>query len=539
MAHRLNEIAILSYNHRAMDHLRNKEYEICYSYLSKAENLLGCGKLSTFSKLYGTTLNNFACYYRRLGKYALALNFLRKGLEVLSRPPVDIKSLGGTYLNICAILSETGDHINALPNAFKAVNLLSTHFSEDPTIVSTLLVAYNNAGLECEFLSKFAEATTLYGRAARIAFDNLGENHPLSISLRNSLRGITGEQRFKSVKRNKNALAEGASCNRTSQSRSRASGSRSIHSSLNDQEKGFYRLDKLLNEPEKSEKETRRVVREQEKTFKPTEGGIRESGKNEKFLESSAKKMRFLTGERIQPMHGKQDNLKIKIVYAGGRYKSRSSRHEESSTEHTVYRDQKTSTGHLEEIEKYGVNKAVQVSDGQENDLSVRIDAAICIQKGWRRYKAKKIVETLRYRRDLALAEIEARNAIEKLTILKNKGNKAKITGSSLIKRENKSYEINKKISIGNRERNYNTKRKNLRADLKEKYILLIQKHARGWIQRRRYLRVINACIIVQKHIRRYQIYKLYCKIREAAIYIQKFWKNHLIPNQKINSTKN
>ena len=147
MANRLNEITILTYNRKAMESLRNEDYQSCLSLLTKAESLLSSNQFKHPSSLFGITLNNLACYYRRIGNPLLALNYLQKGLEILSKPPVDINQLGGTHLNISTILSQTGDHYNALLNVLKAINLIKSSPSIDNTLMTTLIAAYHNASI--------------------------------------------------------------------------------------------------------------------------------------------------------------------------------------------------------------------------------------------------------------------------------------------------------------------------------------------------------------------------------------------------------
>ena len=69
------------------------------------------------------TFNNMACYYRRIGKMRIALNFLQRALTIesrLQRPEIQ----ADTHLNICAVLSQLNKHELALNHAMSAVILL-------------------------------------------------------------------------------------------------------------------------------------------------------------------------------------------------------------------------------------------------------------------------------------------------------------------------------------------------------------------------------------------------------------------------------
>lgn len=162
MKQRSNDAIVFSYNRKAMDFLRNEDFSNAFSYLSRAEELLNTGTVLNADKLFGITLNNFGCFYKRSGNPSLALNFLRKALEIESKPPIDINNLAGTHLNICAILSQIGDHYKALSHALKALNMLKSNYSEDSSLLTTLLVAYHNAGVEYELLSQNNEANSIY-----------------------------------------------------------------------------------------------------------------------------------------------------------------------------------------------------------------------------------------------------------------------------------------------------------------------------------------------------------------------------------------
>ena len=205
MANRLNEITILTYNRKAMESLRNEDYQSCLSLLTKAESLLSSNQFKHPSSLFGITLNNLACYYRRIGNPLLALNYLQKGLEILSKPPVDINQLGGTHLNISTILSQTGDHYNALLNVLKAINLIKSSPSIDNTLMTTLIAAYHNAGIEYEHLSHFLEALKIYTKAFELAKKHLSRNHPLYINSKNYILSIKDKNRHSSVQNRRTA----------------------------------------------------------------------------------------------------------------------------------------------------------------------------------------------------------------------------------------------------------------------------------------------------------------------------------------------
>ncbi len=58
------------------------------------------------------TLNNLACYYRKLGNLRTALMYLEKTLKIEERLGNGNGSgnIADTHLNMCAILSHLGQH---------------------------------------------------------------------------------------------------------------------------------------------------------------------------------------------------------------------------------------------------------------------------------------------------------------------------------------------------------------------------------------------------------------------------------------------
>ena len=162
MKQRSSDAVVFNYNRRAMEYLRNEDYNNALLYLTKAEEILNYGDVINLNKLYGITLNNFGCFYKRTGNPTLSLNFLRKALEIETSPPIDTNNLAGTHLNICAIYSQIDDHDKALAHALKALNLLKSKYQEDPEVLTTLLVAHHNAGVEYEFLYQIPEAYNIY-----------------------------------------------------------------------------------------------------------------------------------------------------------------------------------------------------------------------------------------------------------------------------------------------------------------------------------------------------------------------------------------
>jgi len=98
--------------------LKKDEIEKAYDLLRKSEVL---SERSEQGK--AMTYNNLACYYRRVGKMRVSLDYLTKALK-LDNKLVRVDTLADTHLNICAVLSQIDKHDLALNHAMSAVIIL-------------------------------------------------------------------------------------------------------------------------------------------------------------------------------------------------------------------------------------------------------------------------------------------------------------------------------------------------------------------------------------------------------------------------------
>jgi tetratricopeptide (TPR) repeat protein len=184
----------------AMTFLQQEDFNAVLELLKKAEILSerdDAGRAVTY--------NNFACYYRRLGKLHAALQYLQKALRIESRLGADGNSPADTRLNMCAVLSHLGRHQQALTHAEAALSLLLEElFSPHSTSatdaagnpiplasradrIAVLAIAYHNIGVENEFLHKLGLAMRAYRKGVEVAEAHLGKTHGIAITLRNSL----------------------------------------------------------------------------------------------------------------------------------------------------------------------------------------------------------------------------------------------------------------------------------------------------------------------------------------------------------------
>eukprot|EP00359_Climacostomum_virens_P003945 CAMPEP_0204903166 /NCGR_PEP_ID=MMETSP1397-20131031/4086_1 /ASSEMBLY_ACC=CAM_ASM_000891 /TAXON_ID=49980 /ORGANISM="Climacostomum Climacostomum virens, Strain Stock W-24" /LENGTH=388 /DNA_ID=CAMNT_0052071755 /DNA_START=568 /DNA_END=1731 /DNA_ORIENTATION=+ len=170
-----------------MDYLQAEKFPAALGLLKQARSLISdpMGQ----QKLLAITYNNIGCYYKRLGKNKTALKYLRLALELEAHTAADATNLAGTHLNICAILSKLNQHSKAYQHAAIALSLLSK-IQPSASYLSTLIIAFHNAGAELEYLQEQAEALQAYHSGWQIAEKNLGARHALTDSLMRSFTAL-------------------------------------------------------------------------------------------------------------------------------------------------------------------------------------------------------------------------------------------------------------------------------------------------------------------------------------------------------------
>jgi tetratricopeptide (TPR) repeat protein len=168
-----------------MKYLEREDYGLALDLLKRAELLSEHNDTSR-----AVTLNNFSCYYRRVGKFRTALKFLERAL-LFEDESAD------THLNLCAVLSQMGRHTEAAEHAMQAVILLQENTieylsnlgSEDRS--SVLAIAFHNLAVEYEFLKRMPEALKFYHKAVVYARQHLPPDHKLIPSLESILATAT------------------------------------------------------------------------------------------------------------------------------------------------------------------------------------------------------------------------------------------------------------------------------------------------------------------------------------------------------------
>lgn len=171
------------YNSIAMQCLQQGEHNVALDLLHSAESLIseGASGNNSFDTLRGLTYNNLGCYFRREGMPMEALKWLRQAHDIEQRAGED-SSRSSTFLNLCAVYSLLGRHLEALQCATQALKYLRAVLKNNPDAplsasvpgmdkvdtASMLAIAYHNIAVEQEYLLRFDEAVDSYRKALQV-----------------------------------------------------------------------------------------------------------------------------------------------------------------------------------------------------------------------------------------------------------------------------------------------------------------------------------------------------------------------------------
>ena len=182
------EEVVLGYNKLAMEQLQQENYENSMSYLKQA--LMGIKVMpdeQKKNKLMAITFNNLGCFFKRMLNYPEALKYLYKSIDLENKLPNELATISGAHLNICAILSQQGDHSKAIRHGLRSVFLLKSSYKTQSKLTPTLVIAYFNVGNEYQFLGQSEDAQDCFKIGYKISLEELGPQHSLTNTLKNSL----------------------------------------------------------------------------------------------------------------------------------------------------------------------------------------------------------------------------------------------------------------------------------------------------------------------------------------------------------------
>jgi hypothetical protein len=453
---------VLNRNKEAMDQLRANHHKAAMRLLREAQQILDdstdpTGKL----KLLAITYNNLGCYYKRTNQPLYALKYLHQALELEAKPPIDYINLAGTHLNICAIRSQLGKHETALQEAFKALDILTQSPELTPNSATTQSIAYHNAGIELEHLSRLSEALDMFKVGWEFAKHELGDAHPLAESLcrayyhlleeklggKDSKEGLFVGRRLKATPERH---ARGAATSRhfSPQPRSRARRALKSHTLENP-------LSSLFPSPDRSHA-NRSLI-----------GGD----------------VRFITGERKRPMFKMAFKMPPRPV-------SHLRKGLNPAPPPGLIRKVFRKLGGNEEPTRKGLEDKVKVLGSQLGKLMKRVD------------------------------EMEGERMAKSIT----PSSTHPVTPKSISvpppqPRPRPAPKRDLKTTL------FPAPAKPTPTPLQPSHLLRIQSCLRGYLERARLSRLIRAAVVIQREMRRYQCYWLYRNIHAAIMCIQAWWR--------------
>merc|ERR1719335_156802 len=149
----LFERLAVGYNTLGMKHLKDGNTEISCKFFEKAEALTDPANLHMNPEsrlvLRAVTYNNMGCFYKSMSKLHTALQYLKKAQKIEEKSNGRCQNPAGTHLNLCALLSQMGKHVEASQHAQCALNILETQGPPpggECKSESMICVAYFNMG---------------------------------------------------------------------------------------------------------------------------------------------------------------------------------------------------------------------------------------------------------------------------------------------------------------------------------------------------------------------------------------------------------
>lgn len=89
----------------AINFLNNSKKDVCFSLLTRCEKILLEGLYGDFPEIKTLIFNHLGCYFRRIEKIDVALNYYEKALELVYMNDKR-KNSGLTHMNLSAIYSQ-------------------------------------------------------------------------------------------------------------------------------------------------------------------------------------------------------------------------------------------------------------------------------------------------------------------------------------------------------------------------------------------------------------------------------------------------
>lgn len=497
--------------------------------LNKAYSLLPYSSKTSYLLLKSMTLNNIASFFIKQKDPENALKCLQE--VVSSNFPGSKTNLAITFINIATIESSQGNHDQAMRHIQSSITILKESPNMTLNIINSLIIAYHNYAVECKSLGEQAESHKYMREAWELSLEQLGPDNKLTHIV---FRGLNEESSTGGLTHVKILPNTG------------------IIKPIN---RGERKLEQILGK-------------------KPRNSSIG----NYEF-----QNVRFLTGDRLQPMHKIRTYRKV-CSRPGSRTANSAIASRTLKKKHTDPQKQEESEfpitdkypelaqfveksqifeekfDHLnvlsEQSEEYLSSKASVVPDKRLEIHKIleetQQQAAINIQKhmkAWRdrqKYKekaegqksaantisrafkgflAREIIKDERGK-CYVIPEVESDKELE---TLENEKEIEKLDNVKDIENDKglESLENEKQMeNLGNEVVENDVEKK---VKTKEESALIIQAAFKGFLGKRKYKKTISGVVKIQAMVRMWLVRTIYKSIKEAVVCIQANYRGYLV----------
>ncbi|OMJ73047.1 hypothetical protein SteCoe_28376 [Stentor coeruleus] len=485
-----SEQLVYYYNKRAMEYLKEQNFEESLKCLMKAQENVNQDITRNTSKYKALTFNNFGIYYKSLQKYDIAMKYLQKSMKI-QKVVYDSVTLAGTYMNMSAIYSQIGDHNTALSHASIALKILKAEASKSSKNIPALILALHNIGIEYELLGDIQKAASTYKYGLDLSQQFLGNSHQYTSILLKYYLAIS--------EKGKKYYFERAKINS------------SISISKNHEEFVLPKVQKYFSQRPSPSNDYKKAKTKSKlyKTHIFSDGEV----ETKNSFPDIGKPSTF--GGRIKNVPTKKNyinTLEKRVTFLQSQLFDFENRYKKLEKNKVAPSRKKPSNLAVQKK----VSKSIKV---------IKEKAAVIIQKFWRRYKAQKQLKTLKQTKNMRFKGI-TRVKVPKespkpnfLTKLQTLEIKNLSTPTPKYKQPIKPSEAFRRYSL-----HPITESK---IETKAQKATLIQSHIRRFIQQRKYKRIRDAAIKIQSHIRRYLVNSLFQSITLAVKFIQKQWRSY------------
>ena len=189
------ESSILDCNKYAVEALQDQNPTTAIELLRKAKSLIkSFPKSDKCIQLKVITYNNLGCFYRTQKNLKKSLVYLMQAMSYELHLPVNQSSIAGTYLNISKIYEELEDHGKSLNFALKAIRVIEDNFNGKRNTVSSLVVAYQQAGKEYVRIGQRNDGKMFLAQAYELALKYFGMTDKVTMEIENDLNKVKGGQ---------------------------------------------------------------------------------------------------------------------------------------------------------------------------------------------------------------------------------------------------------------------------------------------------------------------------------------------------------